>query len=92
MSQIKQEDVHGIIRNKDTTYTAVMKDGERVTLDKGEYGSLERRLDKDRSRMEREGTRAVEREPEKRYDREKSAREKHERDAQLRRDLARGRR
>lgn len=66
MTQIKQEDIKGVVRNTDTTYTAVMKDGSRVELDKSEYNSLEKRLDKDRSRMEREGTREQERGPERR--------------------------
>ena len=64
--QIKQEQVKGLVRNSDSSYTAVMTDGSRRTLDKGEAGSLMKRLDKDRSQMERAGTREERREPEKR--------------------------
>lgn len=76
MGQIKQEDVTGLVRNSDKTYTAVVKVGtdpktgkdilSRKKLDKEEASSLMKRLDKDRSRMEKEGTRAKEREPERR--------------------------
>lgn len=83
----KQEDVKGLVRNSDSTHTAVLKDGTRVTLDKGETYSLEKRLDKDRSTMEREGTREKEREPESREARLR-AKAAHERDMNLRRDLA----
>lgn len=95
MGQIKQEDVTGVVRNTDKTHTAVLKDGSRVTLDSGETSSLLNRLDKDRSRMEREGTQANERAREKeyeanrRYDGSARANERRERDERMRRDLAR---
>jgi hypothetical protein len=87
MSQIKQEDIKGVVRNDDKTYTAIMNDGSRKKIDKGEYSSLENRLDKDRSRMEKEGTRERKREPEKRL----TAREVHERQEAMRREMARRR-
>jgi hypothetical protein len=95
MSQIKQEDVHGVVRNSDETHTAVMKDGRRVKLDNCESSSLLNRLDKDRSKMEREGTQASERQREREhesnrsYDPQKRAGEVRERDERLRRELAR---
>lgn len=84
MSQIKQEEIKGVVRNSDTTYTAVMADGSRRELDAGEYSSLERRLDKDRSRMEREGTREPQRDPERRM----SAQEVQQRQQARARELA----
>jgi len=97
MSQFKQEDVKGVIRNKDDTYTALLNNGERKVLDAGTTGTLLNRLDKDRSKMEREGTQASEREREReyesnrRYDPEKRAKERYERDQAMRRELARRR-
>ena len=95
MGQFKQEDVAGLVRNNDKTHTAVLKNGERRVLDACETSALERRLDKDRSRMEREGTRANEKalereyEANRRYDPDKRAQESRERDQRLRNDLAR---
>lgn len=71
MSQIKPEEMKGLIRKevakgdekRDKPYTAIMNDGSRVDLDASEAKSLQKRLDKDRSRMEKEGTRDKEREP-----------------------------
>ncbi len=74
MSQFKPEEVKGLVRTekqkgdkgRDKPYTAVLADGRKVSLDAGEASSLEKRLSKDRSRMEREGTREPEREKERR--------------------------
>lgn len=68
MSQFKQEDVKGLVRNsgKEAGYTAVLNDGSKRKIDDSTAKTLMNRLDKDRSRMEREGTRSPEREPEKR--------------------------
>lgn len=76
MSQFRQEEVKGLIRNdvdkrdkgekRQGEYTAVLNDGRKVLLDKGEASSLMSRLDKDRSRMEKDGSRSPEREPERR--------------------------
>lgn len=85
MSQFKQEDVKGVVRNSDTSYTAVLNSGEKRRIDSSEYSSLERRLDKDRSRMEREGTRAPERDPEKRQ----TAQQASERQERERREIGR---
>lgn len=70
----KPEEVSGLVRteqkkgdeNRDKPYTATLVDGRRVRLDASEARALENRLAKDKSRMERDGTRAREREPEKR--------------------------
>jgi hypothetical protein len=62
--------------HRDRPYTAIVNRGidprtgkevhERVRIDSGEAKTLEKRLDKERSRMEREHIRAPEREPERR--------------------------
>lgn len=70
----KPEEVKGVVRteqqkgdqHRDKPYTALLNNGERVRLDAGEAKSLENRLAKDRSRMEKEGTRQKEREPDRR--------------------------
>lgn len=88
MGQFKQEDVKGLVRNADSTHTAVLNNGERKVLDRCETSSLMNRLDKDRSKMEREGTREKERAPESRDSGER-AKASAERDRKLRNELAR---
>ncbi len=83
MSQIKPEEVKGIVRNTDKTHTAVLSDGSRVKLDAGESSSLLNRLDKDRSRMEREGTRQENQGKERHL----SVSEKHQRQEAQRREM-----
>jgi hypothetical protein len=87
MGQFKQEEVKGVVRNSDSTHTAILSNGERRVIDSGETSSLMNRLDKDRSRMEKEGTRSAEREPETR-DESRRVREVRDRDAKLRSELS----
>lgn len=70
--------------NREKPYTAIERvgydrDGKEILrrreLDAGEAESLQKRLDKDRSRMEREGTRAPEREQERRLPQRTASRE-----------------
>jgi hypothetical protein len=71
---IEIEDITGLVRtnakkgdeNKDKPYTAVLKDGTRVAVDASTAKSMEKRFDKDRSKMERAGIVEKPREPEKR--------------------------
>ena len=54
MEQIKSEKVTGVVRNTDSSYTVKTEDGRKHKLDRDTANSLLRRLDKDRSKMERE--------------------------------------
>lgn len=54
MSQINPENVKGVVRNTDKTSTVILTNGEKRKVDNSTASSLVNRLDKDRSRSEKE--------------------------------------
>lgn len=91
MAQIKEENVKGVIRNSDKSHTIVTTSGERVKVDNGTANSLLRRLDKDRSKMEKAGIVEEKREPEQRRGANEVNRDQIQRDRRLAEELRRRR-